>query len=101
MPEIFMNMKLFVENKVEPFYQEAKQILTHLLYSHGIEYDPILLEEALIVNQSLYKLNMKQQNPGLHFPTVETNDSFSISYNVLEFYQGILTSDPIPLGQVR
>lgn len=79
---------LATEEKLEAFYQEAELILTALLQSRGIAFNPTLLNEAITFNRILVRQPFQ-------FKDVEV----AFSYNLWEFYQSVLLGSQQKLEQ--
>lgn len=79
-------IKIVVEGKLTALYEEAERILTRVLEGRSIPFDALLLHEAIELNRSL-----------LRMPNQRRNLELRISYNIWEFYHGVLTLTPVPL----
>ena len=82
-------IKLCTENKLEAFYEEAERRLTLFLYEKGLEPPTGLLRDAINLNRNLVKQ-----------PFVSTNIQINTTYNVWEFYLGVLSGIEVPLKKV-
>jgi len=81
-----MLIKLCAENKLETFYEEAKQSIKHFLRKKGFDFTPCLLDESIYLNQSLMKL-----------PFRYTDQRIQLSYNLVEVYQAALRGVSMPI----
>ena len=79
-------IKLCTENKLEAFYEEAERRLTLFLYEKGLEPPTGLLRDAINLNRNLVKQ-----------PFVSTDIQINTTYNVWEFYLGVLSGIEVPL----
>lgn len=82
----YVLIELCAENRLLPFYREAEEKLISLLKNSNIVFQPDLLHEALQFNKSLIRLPFEAQDR-----------NFKASYNLWEFYQSVLTGEPIAL----
>lgn len=77
---------LATQGLLDDFYAEVEIILSQLLDRQEIAFSALLLHEALLLNQSLLRL-----------PFMFSDLTLSLSFNIWEFYQGVLTGRPVPL----
>ncbi len=85
----FALVKLVRENSLDAFYDEALGVFSELLQSRDTEIDPQLLEDAVALNYGM-----------LRVPVQLDDLEFSLSFNVLEFYQGVINGHPVPLERL-
>lgn len=81
-----MTIQLCAENKLNIFYDEVKKAIIDFFNNKNFPFDHQLLDEAIEINKNLMKL-----------PFQKENQTIKLSYNIWEFYRGILTGSPIPL----
>lgn len=79
---------IVTEGKLDAFYSEAEAILKRLLIARPGRYDPLLLQEALILNQHLIRL-----------PFLLKDMSLTLTYNVWEFYRQALNGEGATLSR--
>jgi radical SAM superfamily enzyme YgiQ (UPF0313 family) len=84
--DVYILIKLCVENKLQQFYKEAERLLNRLLDDKSLSLPPGLLHEAVELNRSLIKLPFQTEDLDLE-----------LSYNILEFYWSTLTGGSLPL----
>ncbi len=84
----YVFIKLARESRLEAFYQEAEWLLARLLREKFVEVEPELLRDAITLNQSLLKLPFQTEDLEL-----------ALSYNVWEFYRGVLEGTSVPLEE--
>jgi hypothetical protein len=84
----YIFIKLSIENQLADFYKEAERALADLLSSKGLEIDPAILEDAVLLNGRLIKL-----------PLVFTDIRVTTRYNVWEFYRSVITGHPVLLDK--
>lgn len=82
----YIFIKLSVENKLDALYQEVENLFTHFLQQKDSEVPPVF-QEAIRLNRTLVN------------QPFQTDVDLTLSYNVWEFYQGVLTGVNIPLEQ--
>ena len=82
----YILIKLCAEDKLETFYQEAKDLLERFLPSKFLELPPQLLQESIRLNNSLIKRPFQSENLEI-----------KLSYNLWEFYWSVLLGTPVPL----
>jgi len=79
-------VKIVIEKKLDSFYEEAKLLLSELCKSLAINFDPTILEEAINLNQNMFK------TPGRY-----KDIDLTLEYNIYEFYRGVLDGVSVPL----
>ncbi|MCP5098342.1 MAG: B12-binding domain-containing radical SAM protein [Chloroflexi bacterium] len=79
-------IQVATEEKLDDLYDEAEVALSQLLQRKGIDFDARLLHESLLLNQSLLRLPFKFSNLTL-----------SLSFNIWEYYEGVLAGVPVTL----
>jgi len=84
----FALIKLCTEDKLEDFYGESERRLEALLSEQGRTLPSGLLRDATAVNRALFKL-----------PFATTDVEVATSYNIVEYYQGVLRGDRVDLEQ--
>ena len=82
----YMFIKMMRENKLDIFYEEAARALTAFFTAKGVMIDPVLLHEAIVINQHLIKRPFVSEDITLH-----------LSYNIYEFYQSVRKALGIPM----
>ena len=85
----YMFIKLCRENKLDIFYQEARELLKLFLDSQFIDFPTDLLDQSIMLNRELVKL-----------PFQEEDTYITTSYNIWEFFQSVLVGKPILLDEV-
>ena len=80
----YMLIQLCTEGNLNDFYVEAEALLINLLQERSLSIPDGLLREAIQLNQNLIKLPFQTEDL-----------DFTLSYNVWEIYQGVLTSRPV------
>jgi radical SAM superfamily enzyme YgiQ (UPF0313 family) len=86
----YLFIKLFKEGKVEKFYNEAKRKIEIYLSEKNITIPTKLLNEAFELNYYLLKQ-----------PFIDSNLKINTSYNIYEFYLGVLNGAEIELKEVN
>lgn len=81
----FIMIRLYTEEKLEPFYQEAEEILEELIMSNGKELPPGLLRDCLLLNRQMVKV-----------PFLNNDIEVRVDYKVYELYRAILQGNIIP-----
>jgi hypothetical protein len=77
---------LCTENRVNDFYQEAKQLLKLLMEEKAVEIPDMILEDSIQLNKALFK------------QPFQTEDlEIKLSYNIWEVYQNYLVGIDIPI----
>lgn len=84
----FIFIKLYSENNLLKFYEEAKKIICHNLQKLEIKIPEQLLDDAFISNLELIKQ-----------PFINENKKIKLNYNILDFYQSALVTKDIPLEE--
>lgn len=79
-------IELYCGGKIELFYLEAQRALTLLLDSKKITFPAKLLEDALTLNQAALKV-----------PNRKAHQILELSWNIHEFYRGVLDGKPVDL----
>src|SRR3989338_10480401 len=74
-PDELVLIKLCTENKLNDFYNEAKQLLKLILKEKNVKVPDLLLNESIILNRYLLKLPFQTEDLELQ-----------LSYNIWEFY---------------
>ena len=69
------------------FYAECEDLLSSFLDSKSIKLPDNLLHETVELNRNLIKL-----------PFQKVNLEFDTSFNIWEFYRGVLTGEPVDLA---
>ena len=85
----YMFIKLCRENKLDIFYQEARELLKLFLDSQFLDFPTDLLDQSIMLNRELVKL-----------PFQEEDTYITTSYNIWEFFQSVLVGKPILLDEV-
>ncbi len=80
-------IKLCKENTLGDFYSECEDLLSNFLRSKSIELPDNLLHEAVELNRNLIKLPFQKENL-----------EFNTSFNIWEFYRGVLIGEPVDLA---
>jgi hypothetical protein len=80
-------IKLCKENTLGDFYAECEDLLSGFLDSKSIKLPDNLLHETVELNRNLIKL-----------PFQKVNLEFDTSFNIWEFYRGVLTGEPVDLA---
>ncbi len=84
----FALLKLCTEGKLVAFYEEIEKSLVSLLQIKSVDYDPLLLHEAIELNKQLFRL-----------PFFTEDLELELSFNVWEFYRAVLVGERVPLLQ--
>ncbi len=84
----YILIKLCTENKLEKFYQEAEAILAQFLKEKSLQIPQPILQEAVMLNQSLLKKPFQTEDLNLE-----------LGYNLWEFYQAAISGIKIPLEE--
>jgi len=79
-------IKLCTENKLNDFYNEAKQLLKLILKEKNVKVPDLLLNESIILNRYLLKLPFQTEDLELQ-----------LSYNIWEFYSYVQKGTEIPI----
>jgi len=79
-------IKLCTENKLNNFYQEAKQEIRGFLEQRNLAFPSDLLDESIYLNQKLIKL-----------PFQYSDLDIQLSYNIFEIYENALKGKVIPI----
>ncbi len=82
----FVMIRLFTEEKLEKFYEEAGEIFEEILVQRGLEIPTGLLQESLTLNRHLLKIPF--QNEDL---------KITLSFRILEYYQAIVHGKTPPV----
>lgn len=82
-------IKLCAENKLEAFYEEAERRLRLFLTEKRVAVPAGLLHDAIELNRNLVKQ-----------PFASTNIQVDTTYNVWEFYRGVVSGLEVPLKEV-
>ena len=85
-PEEYAFIQLCRENKLTAFYKEIKLTLFDFLSQRAIDFDLNLINESILLNQSLLKIPF--QNADL---------ALDLNYNIWEVYRGVLLGQTIKL----
>ena len=81
-------IKLSTENKLNTFYEEAKQELKHFLKERNLSLPSQLLDESIYLNQSMLKLPFQNKDLDVR-----------LSYNIFEVYQAALRGETFPVKE--
>jgi len=81
-----MLIKLCVENKLNVFYETAKQEIVRFLREKKLNFPPDLLDEAIYLNKNLIKLPFQNEDLNIQLP-----------HNILEVYQSFLKGASLPV----
>jgi radical SAM superfamily enzyme YgiQ (UPF0313 family) len=84
----FILIWLAANNKLDAFYREAEAALADLLRSRSINFQPLVLHEAITLNLHL-----------LVKPSQTGDLNLSLSHNIWEYYQSVLVGQPVALEQ--
>ena len=84
-PDTYALISLVSQEKWTAFFEEAEEILKRLAGERPGS-DERLLSEAIALNRELFKR-----------PGVFTNGSVTLSANLLEYYEAVLSGTPVPL----
>jgi radical SAM superfamily enzyme YgiQ (UPF0313 family) len=84
----FAFIQLATQEKLDDFYGEVEVILSQFLDEAGLEFSSLLLHESLTLNQGLLRLPFKFSDLSL-----------SLSFNIWEFYEGVLAGKEMALVQ--
>lgn len=82
----FYMIKLCAEGSLDAFYEEALRALKLCLVNRSATIEDGILENSVTLNRNLLKL-----------PFLDDELAFTLSWNVWEFYRGILSGKPVPL----
>jgi radical SAM superfamily enzyme YgiQ (UPF0313 family) len=85
-PDLYALVKLVAEEKMGAFYAEVTEIFESLLLAGRPDADPELLHDAIKLNRSM-----------LRVPHRLKDQEVELSYNVLEFYEGVVNGKRVPL----
>lgn len=83
-----MLIKTCAENNLEIFYEEASRKIEEMLMQRNIKNIDEILEESIILNKNLIKLPFQNQDKVL-----------PLSFNLLEFYKGHMTRQPVDISR--
>ncbi|MCX7825824.1 MAG: radical SAM protein, partial [Verrucomicrobiae bacterium] len=84
----YVFIQLARKGRLEAFYQEAESLLARLLREKFVEVEPELLRDAVTLNKSLLKQPFQTEDLEL-----------ALSYNIWEFYRGVLEGASVPLEE--
>lgn len=87
-PDELVLIKLCTENKLDDFYNEAKQLLKLILKEKNVKVPDLLLNESIILNRHLLKLPFQTEDLELR-----------LSYNIWEFYSHVRKGTEIPIKE--
>jgi radical SAM superfamily enzyme YgiQ (UPF0313 family) len=82
----YVLIKLAAENKLDQFYQEAEELITRLLQDRNLRLPEDLLHQAVGLNRALLKQPFQTEDLDV-----------TLSFNIWEFYQSILTGMDLAL----
>ncbi len=85
-PEEYALIKLCIENDLDNFYIEARELLSKYLSEKGIEFNPEILDDAILLNKSLLKVPFQTEDLYLY-----------LKYNIWEIYKAVLTGREVRL----
>lgn len=85
-PDHFALVSLVLSDTLGTWFCEARSILSELLEARGIHPDHQVIADACALNQALVRV-----------PFQNTNLQFHTSYNLLEWYSGVITGHRVPL----
>jgi len=85
-PDLYALVKLVADGKLDAFYAEATAIYEEMLLNQRPDADLTLLYDAVELNWNMLRVPQR-------FKDAEV----TLSYNVLEFYEGIVNGSRVPL----
>jgi len=88
-PDLYALVKLVTEEKLNAFYAEVVEIYSDLMFAARSDADLTLLYDAIELNRSM-----------LRVPNRLSDAEITLSYNVLEFYEGVVNGKRVPLAKV-
>lgn len=86
----YVFIDLVRKGQLDALYAEVEELLFLYLARRVRRFDHRLLHQAIVFNKSLVRL-----------PFVYSDTTVALSYNIWEFYQGILQGEPVPLRRER
>lgn len=84
----YMLIKLCYEDKLSAFFSEAEELLSQVLEIRQVALPTGLLHEAVELNRCLIKRPFQTED-------IEV----TVSYNIWEYYRGVITGQQVPLEQ--
>jgi radical SAM superfamily enzyme YgiQ (UPF0313 family) len=87
-PDLYALVKLVADGKCDAFYAEATDILKNLLLAKRSDADLELLHDAIELNGWMLRVPQRLKDAEV-----------SLSYNVLEFYEGVVNGSRVPLSK--
>lgn len=101
-PDNAMQIQLWNAGLIDGFYSEAGDLLARRVQHKVPHLDLRLLEETLIFNRQLFmRLFSAQRFPVPVEPRPTQATVIPLHYNLQEFYQGLLSSEPVPLRETE
>ena len=82
----FLFIELAARGKLWAFYREAEEIFFTLLKKHSVTIEKSALNDAIHLNENLLKLPFKTEDV-----------TIQLSWNVWEFYRGVVTGKEVQL----
>jgi len=79
-------INLCTGGKLNQFYEESKKTLEGALAQKGVEFDSLVIDEAISLNKDLIKSPFQKKDLNL-----------KLKYNLWEVYRGALTGETVPL----
>jgi radical SAM superfamily enzyme YgiQ (UPF0313 family) len=84
----YLFIRMIFNKELDLFYDEAEKLLSDYLKSNKLELQNNLLKESILLNKSLIKT-----------PSSDNDISINLSYNIPEYYTGILRGQKVTIKQ--